>query len=223
MSEQGPTEHEAVGEDRQLRASDADRDAVLAQLQEHTATGRLTPAELELRAEQALGARTGAELAALVRDLPAASPPDAGRVRNWFVSIMGSSARRGRIRLGRRATAISVLASQDIDLCHADLAGPAIVLRAFVFIGWPDIYVPDSAELEVSGFTLGGGYDERGSRAAPRPGAPRIRIRCYGLLGRHTVWRLPEELQSLPHSEARKAATALSRQAPARLPPPRGS
>jgi hypothetical protein len=223
VSEPESTGHDPADEDGQLRASDADRDAVLAQLQEHTATGRLTPADLELRAEQALGARTGAELAALVRDLPAASPPDTGRVRTWFVSIMGSSTRRGRIRLGRRVTAISMLASQDIDLCHADLAGPAIVLRAFVFIGWPDIYIPDSAELEVSGFTLGGGFDERGSRAAARPGAPRVRIRCYGLLGRHTVWRLPEELQSLPHSEARKAATALSRQSPGRLMPPPGS
>ena len=65
-----------------------------------------------------------------------------------------------------------------------------------------------------------GGYDERGSRAAPAPGAPQIRIRCYGLLGRHTVWRLPEELQSLPYGEARKAARELSRQLPGQLPPP---
>ena len=40
--------------DAQLRASDADRDAVLAQLQEHAAAGRLTPEELEHRAGQAL-------------------------------------------------------------------------------------------------------------------------------------------------------------------------
>lgn len=57
----------------------------------------------------------------------------------------------------------------------------------------------------------------------PRPGAPRIRIRCYGLLGRHTVWRLPEELLSLPPGEARKAARALHSQAPGQLPPPAAS
>ena len=218
-SEPGATGHEPARADAQLRASDADRDAVLAQLQEHAAAGRLTPEELEHRAGQALGARTGAELAALVRDLPPAAAPG-GRVRSWFVSVMGSSARRGRIRLGHRASAISVMASPPIDLCNADRSGPETVVRAFVFIGWPDIYVPDSAELDVSGFTLGGGYDERGSRAAPAPGAPKIRIRCYGLLGRHTVWRLPEELQSLPYGEARKAARALSRQLLGQLPPP---
>lgn len=54
-----------------LKASDADRDAVVAQLSEQFQAGRLTSDELEERTGQALAARTYGELAALTSDLPA--------------------------------------------------------------------------------------------------------------------------------------------------------
>jgi hypothetical protein len=56
------------------RASDADRDAVLTQLSEHFQTGRLTHAEFDERSDQALQAKTYADLAALMSDLPGISP-----------------------------------------------------------------------------------------------------------------------------------------------------
>jgi hypothetical protein len=56
-----------------LRASDADREAVAAILREHYATGRLTLEEFQLRLDGAFAARTGADLARLIRDLPAAA------------------------------------------------------------------------------------------------------------------------------------------------------
>ena len=64
-----------------MRASDADRDAVLADLSEHFQAGRLTAAELDERTGQALAARTWGELRELLADLPATRPPTpAGRV-----------------------------------------------------------------------------------------------------------------------------------------------
>jgi hypothetical protein len=54
-----------------IRASDADRDQILAQLSEHYQAGRLTTAEFEERSSQALGARTVGDLAGLMTDLPA--------------------------------------------------------------------------------------------------------------------------------------------------------
>jgi hypothetical protein len=57
-----------------MRASDADRDAVLSELSEHFQAGRLTAAEFDERAGQALAARTWDELTDLLRDLPAARP-----------------------------------------------------------------------------------------------------------------------------------------------------
>ena len=54
-----------------MRASDADRDAVLAELGEHFQAGRLTLEEFDERSDLALRARTHGELADLTSDLPA--------------------------------------------------------------------------------------------------------------------------------------------------------
>jgi Domain of unknown function (DUF1707) len=62
-----------------MRASDADRDAVLADLSEHFQAGRLTAEELDERTGQALAARTWGELRELLADLPAALPATSGR------------------------------------------------------------------------------------------------------------------------------------------------
>ena len=56
----------------EMRASDADRDAVLSELSEQFQAGRLTAAEFDERAGQALAARTWGELRDLLRDLPTA-------------------------------------------------------------------------------------------------------------------------------------------------------
>jgi hypothetical protein len=58
----------------EMRASDADRDAVLSELSEHFQAGRLTAEEFDERAGQALAARTHGELRNLLLDLPAARP-----------------------------------------------------------------------------------------------------------------------------------------------------
>ena len=62
---------------RAMRASDADRDAVLAELSKHFQAGRLTLEEFDERSDQALHARTYGELADLTIDLPAPAPPSA--------------------------------------------------------------------------------------------------------------------------------------------------
>ena len=58
----------ATGSD--IRVGDADRDATATQLREHYAAGRLTLDELNERLEQTFAARTGADLNAVMRDLP---------------------------------------------------------------------------------------------------------------------------------------------------------
>ena len=54
-----------------MRASDDDRQRVLAALELHTGAGRLTLDEFAERVEIVAGARTLGELAAVVSDLPA--------------------------------------------------------------------------------------------------------------------------------------------------------
>lgn len=60
-----------------MRASDADRDAVLAELSEHFQAGRLTLEEFDERSDLTLRARTYGQLADLTRDLPAPARPPA--------------------------------------------------------------------------------------------------------------------------------------------------
>ena len=55
----------------QMKASDADRDAVLSDLSEHFQAGRLDAGEFEDRSGRALAARTWGELRDLLQDLPA--------------------------------------------------------------------------------------------------------------------------------------------------------
>jgi hypothetical protein len=54
-----------------LRASDADREQVIAALERHTAAGRLTLDEYSDRVERTLQAATFADLAEVTADLPA--------------------------------------------------------------------------------------------------------------------------------------------------------
>ncbi|MBV9817668.1 MAG: DUF1707 domain-containing protein [Solirubrobacterales bacterium] len=53
-----------------MRASDADRERVVSELEEHAAEGRIDTDELEDRIERAYAARTTQELDELSRDLP---------------------------------------------------------------------------------------------------------------------------------------------------------
>lgn len=53
-----------------LRASDADREQAVAALQEHTATGRITLAELDERLTAVYAARTLGDLRKVLADLP---------------------------------------------------------------------------------------------------------------------------------------------------------
>ena len=73
------------------RASDAEREHVVAALQRHFADGRLTDEEFGERVDQVLRARTLGELYALTADLPELPVVDvphrpvrpAGRRRRW--------------------------------------------------------------------------------------------------------------------------------------------
>jgi N-acyl-D-aspartate/D-glutamate deacylase len=56
--------------DRDVRASDAEREAVVEQLQRALAQGRLTVSEFDERVQAAYAARTLGALADLIRDLP---------------------------------------------------------------------------------------------------------------------------------------------------------
>ncbi len=64
-----------AGGDRELRASDREREEAAARLKGESVAGRITTEELEERLEGVMAARTRGELARYFRDLPAARQP----------------------------------------------------------------------------------------------------------------------------------------------------
>ena len=207
--------------DDSIRVSDAERDATVRVLGDHAAVGRLTLDELEDRAGRALAAKTRGELAVLTSDLPqqaAAEPAPSGapqaRVRKpvrWMVAIMGGSRRHGRFRAVGSVNSVSIMGGDEIDLREAEIEGGHLTLNMFALMGGATIYVPDSIEVEVSGFSLMGGNTEMGSLRNPRPGAPVIQIRTYNLMGGATIYRLPPQARGLSLKQARRLAKAAGR------------
>ncbi|SEF13909.1 DUF1707 SHOCT-like domain-containing protein [Jiangella alba] len=204
-----------------VRASDDEREQVVQALSEHATTGRLTLAELEERIGLAYRSVTRDDLARLTADLPgsgglapASSPgpvvrSDSGQRRSatkWIVAFMGGTEKRGRWRAAERINAVAVMGGHDIDLRHAELDSDDTTIVAITVMGGMDVYVPDTIDVEVGGFSLMGGTGERGSRRPARAGAPRIKILAYNLMGGIDVWRLPEETKDMPLKQAKKLA-----------------
>lgn len=205
--------------DDSIRVSDAERDATVRALGEHAAAGRLTLDELEDRAGQALAAGTRGELAALTRDLPqqagqaAGSAPGPAMVRKpvrWMVAILSGSHRHGRFRAAGSINAVAILGGGDLDLREAEIEGGELMVDVFTLMGGVSIYIPDSIEVEVGGFSLMGGNTEIG-RERLRTGAPLIRVRAYNLMGGVTIYRLPPQARGLGLEQARHLAEAAGR------------
>ena len=214
--------------DASLRVSDAERDVTLRTLGDHAAVGRLTLDELEERSGQALVAKTRGELAALTSDLPVGGAQASGsaavstqgpqargtgpkRPVRWMVSIMSGSHRRGRFRAVGSINAVAIMGGDEIDLRDAEIEGGELTLNVFALMGGANIYVPDSVDLDVGGFSLMGGHDEVGRELSPRPGAPLIRIRVYNLMSGATIYRLPPQARGQSLKQARHLAKQAER------------
>jgi ferric-dicitrate binding protein FerR (iron transport regulator) len=103
-----------------MRASDADRDAVVSDLSEHFQAGRLTAGEFDERTGQALTARTWGELGKLVTDLPAARPAAPA-------PAPASSTSRPQAPSGRAVPVLAAIAIAAIVLVHVVHGGWGLI------------------------------------------------------------------------------------------------
>ena len=123
-----------------MRASDADRDRVADQLREALAEGRLTAEEHAERLDAVYAAKTYAELAPIVHDLPATGgvpvpegpvvagptvrddlPPPQSRTPN-IVAVFSGAERKGRWLVEAQTSVVSVFGGIEIDLRQAVLS-----------------------------------------------------------------------------------------------------
>lgn len=176
---------EALGGTGDVRVSDADRDAVVAQLRQHASEGRLTLDEFSDRVGQALRAVTRRDLDAVLADLPAESAPvpRQGRVRRWFVGVMSGAEARGRWRTGDRVNAVAVMGGCLLDFRRAVIDAPEVVVTAVALMGGIKILVPEGVEVELTGLPIMGGKSLHVADVPVLPGSPRIVVRAFPIMG----------------------------------------
>jgi hypothetical protein len=190
-------------DDAPLRASDADREQALVALREHLLAGRLTLEDFCERADGALRATVGRDLAQLQEDLPAAlnQVPDARRRPARFTAaLLGRVVRRGRFRLRRWTLGASVFGDLDLDLRDATVEDGQAAVTVFALFGNVDVYVPEGVSVDVGGLSVLGHRRDWGHDAG-QPDAPCLRVRVFGCSGTVDVWRVPRELRGSTYRE----------------------
>jgi hypothetical protein len=177
---------------RDLRASDTDRDRVVALLGEALTDGRLTADEHAERVQRAFTARTLGELAELTTDLavPSAQPVrlDGGRT---ISGIFGPARRDGRWVVPENLTVTAMFGEVEVDFTQAILQASRVQVYATVFGGRLRLIVPDGVSVIVSGHMVLG--RKRGSTPPPASaGTPVIEVKALVLGGELAVRTPPK-------------------------------
>jgi hypothetical protein len=201
------TDQPGPADPRQMRAADTDRDHTAEVLRRAAAEGRITFEELDERIGQAYAAKTFADLEALTRDLPGAGarapvpatpryqPPEvpAGTPAPSFsVAILSGAQRAGPWLVPPSYTAVAILGGVELDLRHARFTAAEVTIRAFSLLGSITITVPEDMDVDVSGIGVMGAFDHRASWPGV-PGAPRLRVIGFAMLGGVEVQRRPAQ------------------------------
>ena len=175
-----PVAHHESGASPELRASHEERERVVEALGVAAGDGRLTMAELEVRVERALTARTSGELAQLTADLPEAGEVAAGVkevVRLDFEG--GTGARRGQWIVPRRLEVHAIGGAVKLDFTDAVITGPNLDIEAEVRGGRLLLVTRPGIEVDVDDLVAHGGRvkmrPERGSKEPVR-----LRIKLSG-------------------------------------------
>lgn len=187
-----------------MRVSDSDREQAADVLREAAGHGRISMDELDERLELAYAAKTYADLAAVTRDLPGpvqapgpVQPAMAGRIggtpRSKFsVAILSGARRKGRWVVPRNYVGVAVMGGIELDLREAQFSEPEVTIHAYTLMGGIEITVPEDVDVDVSGIAFMGGFDHNASGPGV-PGAPRVRVIGFALMGGVDVRRKPQK------------------------------
>lgn len=166
----------------ELRASDADREAVVRRLQEAVGEGRIDLAEMTERVDRALAAKTYAELEPLTADLPTAAVPASFEPLVVKGGVHGVT-RAGHWQVPAQITAHGGWGGVKLDFSQVDCRLPVIDVEAHGQTAGVTVVVPETWAVELGEVDPGiGGFRDKttGDRA---PGAPLVRLRGKGGTG----------------------------------------
>lgn len=174
------------------RVSDAEREAVVERLRSACGEGRLSLEEFSDRVSDVYRARTAGELVPLTEDLPrlAEEEPPGLRATRWVVGVFSGARRSGPWRPARPTRALAAFGSCQLDLTGVDLE-PETEIVAIAFCGGIEVLVPEGVGVDLGGFAVFGGREDKTS-SHWRPGdGPVVRVDCRALMGGVTVRTRP--------------------------------
>jgi hypothetical protein len=199
-----------------VRASDADREAVVTRLQKALGEGRIDLHEFGDRAEGVYAAVTTADLDRLVADLPVDAPPPVEivgtRVPETLTSVFGDITVQGTADVPRQAS--TVFGDVRLDLRNLRTDADRIDLVLGTVFGDVDVIVAEGVDAEISGWTV---FGDRTTRLAPVPrvaGTPRVVVRARTVFGDLTLRSLA------PGESPSRWRAIMDRLAQRHLPPP---
>lgn len=178
-----------------LRASDADRERAAGVLNAALAEGRLSVAEHSERLDAVYEAKTHAEIAPLVDDLPTRAAdqsvvpptelaPAGKRRRQMIVAIFGGTSRKGQWHVEPKMVAVTVMGGATFDFRDVQLPQREITLNCTTVFGGVEVVVPPEMRVIDSGIALFGGRDTGpGSEESSDPNAPVLRLTGLTLFG----------------------------------------
>jgi len=166
-----------------MRASDADRDGVIALLSDAAADGRLTLTEHAERVERAHSARTLGDLAVLTSDLAAPSAqPFRLDHRGPVLALFGRDRRDGRWVVPPTVPAVAVFGEVVLDLREALLQSQRVVVHATVVGGTLELIVPEGVCVDIGGTAMLTRRINKTPRVAA-PGMPVVEVRAMAFGG----------------------------------------
>ncbi|MEV5592589.1 DUF1707 domain-containing protein [Streptomyces sp. NPDC052496] len=160
----------------ELRASHADREAVVERLGEAAAEGRIDLAELDERLEQALTAKTFADLAPLTADLPrAVSVTDPGEPLVLKGGFHGAS-RTGRWEVPAHITAHGGMGGVRLDFTRTECRLPEVEVEVHGEMAGVTVVIPEEWAADTAGIATGLGALRDRTTPERHPDTPLIRL-----------------------------------------------
>jgi hypothetical protein len=195
-----------------VRASDAEREAVVTRLQTAVGEGRIDLDEFSQRADAAYAAATTAELDALTADLPNDRVEIVGEVvqPGPITSVFGDVKLAATTGVPERAT--TVFGDVRIDLRGLRTSAETVELQLGTVFGDVEVIVSEGVAAQIEGWTV---FGDRRTQLAPVPrlaGTPRVVVRGWTVFG-------DLKLRSLaPGESASRWRAVMDRLAQRRLP-----
>ncbi|RCV54421.1 hypothetical protein DEF23_03105 [Marinitenerispora sediminis] len=165
-----------------LRASDQDRERVLAVLRAAVEDGRIDLDEFAERSDQVHAARFLGDLPPVTADL---LPADRQPIQLTFAPVLAllrTEARSGRWVVPRRQAAFALLGTARIDLTDALLVRDRVRLDASALLGRVEIRVPDGVEVRMRGRSFLG-VRFTSTRPSRVPDAPVLEVEGFSIFG----------------------------------------